>query len=741
MSRDAPEPGREPRGRSPLTFRQRAGVGFAAAALLVLVVILVALFALQSSVRFQHAELEHDREMIELTYLKGAFEKKVASSRAYILTRQPRFVGGLAAARGEFLAALDRLRAFSERPAEIRDVEEIARAEAEHQTALDRVIALARQGAPLEEIADRYEGSMVAPRERMDRALATFLAQKRGSREALRRDGDRRARRLTFLLLASGAAAFFLTVALAFLSSRRLARLYELEQEERARAEEALVALQEIETRQGAIVNAALDGIVTIDEKGRIIEFNPAAHRIFGYRPEEAIGKEMAQLLMPAAMRDGHRRGMARYLESGEAPILGKRLEMPALRADGTEFPAELTVVRVPGKGPPTFTGFLRDISERKRAEQTLRESEERFRSMADAAPVLLWVSGLDGGRTFFNQSWLEFTGRPMGEQLGDGWAASVHPDDLARSLEVSRSSFRARRSFKMEFRLRRADGEYRWILDTGVPRVSGEGEFAGYIGSCVDVTDMRRAAEERAVLLAEARSGIRARDEFLSVASHELKTPVATLQLQIQGLLRHVEASKEGADAEKVAARLATAGRQLARLTELIDRLLDISRITAGRQRLELEEVDLSALVREAVARLGDDIERAGCRVSIEGASSSRGLWDRIRVEQVVLNLLSNAVKYGPGKPIEVTIDGDAGAAQLSIRDHGIGIAPQHQARIFDRFERAVSERHYGGLGLGLWIVRQNVEALGGSIGVTSEPENGSTFVVTLPRHPAPAS
>jgi len=237
------------------------------------------------------------------------------------------------------------------------------------------------------------------------------------------------------------------------------------------------------------------------------------------------------------------------------------------------------------------------------------------------------------------------------------------------------------------------------------------------------------------AAAIAERSRAVDVRDEFLAIASHELRTPLTALLLHIQTELRGLRGEGPVAREEAVQ-RLRTTQRMALRLDRLIEELLEVSRIIWGRLQPEREEVDLAALVQESLLRQEQQLLHARCSVRFEVEGAVRGYWDRGRLDRVVDNLIGNAAKYGAGKPIEVRLHGGKERVRLEVRDHGIGIDPADQARVFERFERAVSRKQYGGFGLGLWISRKIVEAHGGSISLMSEPGAGCTFAVELPRH-----
>jgi PAS domain S-box-containing protein len=258
-----------------------------------------------------------------------------------------------------------------------------------------------------------------------------------------------------------------------------------------------ITARKQAEQRFRLVVEAAPSGMVMVDRDGKIVLVNSRTEKLFGYERKELLGQSI-EMLVPESARESHVGLRTEYFVRPLARPMGIGRDLYGRRKDGTQFPVEIGLNPIETEEGTWVLSSIVDVTERKRAEATLRESEERFRNMADTAPVMIWVSSPDKLCTFFNRVWLEFTGRAMEQELGEGWAESVHPDDLDRCFVTYSASFDARRRYRMEYRLRRADGEYRWVLGDGAPRFTSGGIFAGYIGSCIDITERRRAEEER---------------------------------------------------------------------------------------------------------------------------------------------------------------------------------------------------------------------------------------------------
>ncbi|MEO8190568.1 MAG: PAS domain S-box protein [Acidobacteriota bacterium] len=833
-----------------------------------------------------------------------------------------------------------------------------------------------------------------------------------------------------------------------------------------ARPEEALSGA---DARLRSILDSSLDALITIDAAGRIIEFNRAAETIFGYLRSEALGREMADIIVPPEYREGHRQGMAHHERTGEGPILDRHIEITAMRRDGSFFPVELTVTRVPvAPGARVlFTGALRDITDRKRSEDRRAAQYAVTRilaasdSLEQAGPELLaaigrglhwelgqlWVEDPSGQRLRWGSSWssdpdrfrsfedvsrqttfpcgmglpgrvwqdgsaiwveeverdvnfprrdparadgivsglaipvrtrerpvavLEFftseTRRTdddlllfldaIGRQIGDfveryraessvrasedryrkivettnegvWWidrdtrtvfvnermAAMIGAraeDMLGKSVyeylapaqqeEVSGFLQRRERGISDQFDLpfRRSDGSTLWAIVSASPLLDPEGRFDGSLAMLTDITGRKRAEEadrflldvarvlgssldypsmmrqlaglavpaiadwcqveivgpdgvpellaishvdpekeelarrmrdryptppeattganavartgvpeivseipvalltfaaqssehldmirslglvsyvcvpillrdrvlgtvafvsaesrrrydnsdlllaqrvaalaataiDNARLYGEAQKAVQLRDDFLSIAGHELRTPLSSLSLDLYRLLQK---SRTRGDPE-LTGIVEKARRGSERLSRQIDQLLDVSRLSSGRLAFEPEELDLANLTRDFIEQLADEAALKGSRMDLRADGPVVGLWDRRRMEQVVGNLLSNAIKYGDGRPIEIEIHAEGEDAVLRVRDHGIGIASEDKGRIFERFERAVSDRNFGGLGLGLWIATEIVRASGGALDVDSTLGEGSTFTLRMPRAP----
>lgn len=377
-------------------------------------------------------------------------------------------------------------------------------------------------------------------------------------------------------------------------------------------------------------------------------------------------------------------------------------------------------------------------IAERQRAEVAREASEARFRRLQESGLVGIFFWQLDGRVMDANEAFLSMVGFSKDElRVGHiNWRELTPPEcDAAdgRALAELRSTSVCQ-MYEKEFV--RRDGSRVSVL-MGSALLDGPEE--GGISFALDITERKQVESERARLVRELRQAVRVRDDFLSIAAHELKTPLTPLRIQTEGILRAIRKGEcESLDLERLARRLEVIQRSVVRMERLIENLLDVSRVTRGRLELECEEFDLAAAARGVTERMREEFERTGCMLSVQADSQVVGRWDRLRIEQIVENLLSNAIKYGAGKPIELLVEVDERApsrvARISVQDHGMGIAKEAQVRIFDKFERVAPMRHFGGLGLGLWIVRQIVQAHGGEIEVMSELEQGARFTVTLP-------
>ena len=360
--------------------------------------------------------------------------------------------------------------------------------------------------------------------------------------------------------------------------------------------------------------------------------------------------------------------------------------------------------------------------------------------SVLESVPDAMVIAHRDGPILFVNRMAEQLFGWERGELVGQAIEVLL-PARYRATHQLHRAGYhgapRARpMGLGLDLSGLRKDGQ-EFAAEISLSALTVGGEVYA-VAAVRDVTE-RKKLEERARLYGKAQEEVRERDEFLSIASHELRTPVTALQLQLQ-LIQRGARRPGGLLPEVVAAKLVSLERQCHRIGVLVNELLDVSRLRLGRFELHREAIDLTAVVRETASQLAPEGARAGSALEVVAPDPVEGVWDRLRIEQVLTNLLSNAFKFGQGKPITLTVSGDAARAVLAVKDEGMGIAPADQERVFGRFERAVPTHRYGGLGLGLYIAREIVEAHGGAIALASAAGAGTTFTITLPRTPPAA-
>lgn len=390
--------------------------------------------------------------------------------------------------------------------------------------------------------------------------------------------------------------------------------------------------------------------------------------------------------------------------------------------------------VQLTRDGKRLLTGLVLDVTERVAAEQSLRESEARFRSMADSAPVMIWMTGSDGRFTYLNQRWYEFTGDSADDTTSlEAPFDRIHPDDRIEQLRHFGDALDTHRTFRQEMRLRRHDGAYRWVINSATPRFGEHGEWRGFIGSIIDIEDRKLLENELRMLAADLSQADQRKDEFLATLAHELRNPLAPLR-------NGVEILRLAAPTPDVIER--TRGmmeRQLGQLVRLVDDLLDVSRITSGKLELRHDLLTLQVKLANASEASSPLLASRAQRLHISAPEEPVIVeGDAARLSQIFANLLDNASKYSPrDSDIHATITTTDTTAIVTIRDQGQGIPPHLLHKVFDLFAQVdrTLERTTGGLGIGLTLVKRLVEMHGGTIAAHSAGEGqGSTFTVTLP-------
>ena len=471
------------------------------------------------------------------------------------------------------------------------------------------------------------------------------------------------------------------------------------------------------------IVLAVRDGIWVVDPQGHTIFNNKRMAEILGADSEFLSAESCFDCVFPEDLAEAQRQ-FAQGMAGGRQPF-----DFRLRRKDGSAVWVSISCgpVSDPAGAVIGVLGLFAEITERKLAEASIRESEERFRNMANCAPVLIWMAGRDKLCEFFNQGWLEFTGRRMEQEIGNGWVHGVHPDDMRHCLEVYHSAFDARRTFEMEYRLRRHDGQYRWVVDTGAPRFARDGAFLGYVGTAVDISDRKQAQESQRHLAHLQR--LATMGELTAAIAHELRQPLTAISINVDVAASRLQSGKP--DPRELREILGDIRADVRRADEVIIRIRDL----VLRREARVEPLDLNSVVADTLRLLASEALSRGIEVRAElrpGIPLVTG--DRTQLEQVLINLAMNGMDAMANSAMRCltmqTRSSGRDHVEVTVADSGGGVAPEHMPRLFESFFTTKRE----GMGLGLFLARSIVEAHRGRIWADNNPGGGAAFHFTVP-------
>ena len=477
----------------------------------------------------------------------------------------------------------------------------------------------------------------------------------------------------------------------------------------------AVKALKESESRFQNLVREVNVGIIVlIGEEMRVDVVNEAYGRLIASEPHDLLGKLLFDVIPEA--EDVFRPILNKVRLTGESLYL---YDQPyGVVMHGKKIEGYLNVVYQAYKETDgTITGVIalcQDVTETLKSRKKIEESEERFRTLSETIPHMIWTATPDGKKNFFNKYFLDYTGLSFEELKGVGWQAIIFPDDLVKELQQWDHTRATGEDFIIEKRVRRKDGTYRWHLGHSIAQKDKQGNIIGWIGTNTEIEEQKLIEQKK--------------DEFISIASHEMKTPLTTAKGYLELLL--LSLSEEN----KTALYATKANRAVQRLQDLVSELLDASKIQNGQLNYNITTFDFNKMLDETI----ENIQQTAKKHTIQktGRILKAVSGDKQRLEQVVINLLTNAIKYSPNADkVLIKIDEQQGEIQVSVKDFGVGISMKHINKIFDRYYRVQENAmHFQGLGIGLYISSNIIQRHEGKMWVESIPEKGSIFYFTLP-------
>lgn len=484
-----------------------------------------------------------------------------------------------------------------------------------------------------------------------------------------------------------------------------------------------------------ALLTTTVDGVITINRNGIIVEFNASAERIYGWKRDEIIGQSIRLLMCNEELSE--RAGLLRVLATGEIGATAGAADVAGRHKDGSIVPLRRAIGHAQLDGEELFVCFITDISERRAMEQALRASEQQFRSLIGNIPGISYRSLVEGEQpmVFISDAVERVTGYPCADFLGAApkrnFGTLIHAADRVRVSETIAQALRDERPYLVEYRLLHADGSTRWLWENGTGVRNDAGQLEWLDGVIVDITERREMEEALRDAKEKAEQAAAARASFVANMSHEIRTPMNS----ILGFTDVLLDGELNTDQRRHLDTIRSAGRALLRL---LNEILDTAKLEKGAVELEQNDYNLLSLIDELSSTLAANARAKGLHVDIQYdpalPTCLRG--DELRVRQVLTNLLDNAIKFTERGSVTLRAELQGEQMHVTVSDTGIGIAPERLAAIFEPFTQADASmtRRFGGTGLGTTICKQLVELMGGSIWAESTPGQGTTFHVLLP-------
>ncbi len=501
-----------------------------------------------------------------------------------------------------------------------------------------------------------------------------------------------------------------------------------------AAREHAEDAVQEIEQQAREIVDSALDAVVGMDADGIITSWNKQAEEIFGWTRPEAVGRRMSETIIPMQYRSSHEGGLRHFFQTGQGPVLNQRIEITALRRDGSEFSVELTVTPLKSGDTWRFSSFIRDISDRKRSEEQLRTSELNLHRMTETIPEMLWSAMTDGAIDYCNARVLDYTGLSHGEIQGTGWMKTIHPDDADNIARAWTDSVESGNPFQFEFRcLRASDGMYRWCVSSALPLRASDGGILKWYGTVVDFHDRRQAQEDLRSTQAELAhvNRVMTMGELTASIAHEVNQPLAAIIASGDSCTAWLASEPPNLDkARASASRMIQAATQASEI---------VQRVRAMFKKLPsvATPLDMNELIEETISFVHHEAQRKNVSLRADlGTGLPTVDGDRVQLEQVILNLMMNGIESIASvdrQPKQILIRStlpNPGEVLVSVADTGPGIDAEHANRLFAPFFTTKPQ----GIGMGLPICRSIIEAHGGRLWAENNESGSAVFHFMLP-------